>query len=646
MNERNNYSHIGSSSAVMRAFNQVYASVRYNLDGKIIAANPHFLRLMGYDLEELIGQADFLFFSQSYQRNLQNELWSELRDGEVREQTALWINKSGHELWLKSRYVPIIDDEGATFEVVQIVEDVTDQQNREADDRAQIIAIHRTQAVVQFALDGTILSANERFFSIFNYQPTDIIGEKHCRLLSEDEASCEEYTRFWNGLSAGEYVSGEFRRVDSRGNDIWLQGVYSPVFDPAGRPTKIVLYASDITANKLKQVDYEWQIKAIHKSNIAVTFDIYGTILDANDVFLEATGYALHEIVGNHHRIFVESTHSHGTSFAKFWNDLQQGKHRVGTYRRKRKDGSAIWLQATYNPIFDASGKVMKIVKYASEVTAERLIQADHQGQIAAINNVQCVASFDMDGILLDANENFLNATGYKFSDVRGRHHRMFVDPRVTDTEEYKEFWAGFSRGQTRSGEFKRLCKDGSEIWLQATYTPILDMNGKPFKVVKYASDVTAEKLAEVDYRGQIEAINKVQGVAVFNLDGTILDVNENFQNIFHYERDELVGQHHSTLVERDLYINRAYAEFWAALRQGKAQGGMLKRLGKGGKPIWIQASYNPILDLNGNPAKIILYATDVARMLRWPKPLKMHSGKTIMTRQPRCRTALSLPIS
>lgn len=613
MGERSNYSQIGSISAVLRAFNQVYASVRYDANGHIIAANPQFLRLLGYELQELVGQADFLFFSQSYQRNLQNLLWDELRGGAMREQVALWINKSGHEIWLKSRYVPITNDDGQVFEVVQIVEDVTDQQNRESDDRAQIVAINRTQAVAQFALDGTLLSANDMFYEFFGYQPFDVHSTNHRSLLAEDERDSQETFQFWDRLVKGEHQSGEFRRRTKSGQHIWLRGVYNAVQDPAGRTQKVVLYASDITQQKLEQVDYEWQINAIHKSNIAVTFDIYGTILDANDLFLKTTGYKLEEIVGNHHRIFVESTHAHGSNYATFWSDLRKGKHRVGTYRRKRRDGSPIWLQATYNPIFDASGNVMKIVKYASEVTAERLMQADHQGQIAAINSVQCVASFDLDGTLIDANENFLSATGYKFADVRGKHHRIFVEPKTASSEAYHDFWQGFRNGLTQAGEFKRIRKDGSEIWMQATYTPILDMNGKPFKVVKYASDITADKLAEADFRGQIEAINKVQAVAVFKLDGTLIDLNENFENIFHYQRDELIGQHHSTLVERDVYTSRDYAEFWRELRAGHAQGGMVKRLGKGAKTVWVQASYNPIFDLNGIPCKVVLYATDVS---------------------------------
>jgi diguanylate cyclase (GGDEF)-like protein/PAS domain S-box-containing protein len=613
MGERSNYSSHGAVSAVLRAFNQVYASVRYDVYGKIIAANPQFLRLLGYELEELIGQADFLFFSQSFQRNLQNVLWEDLGQGITREQTALWVNKSGHELWLRSRYVPITNDAGTVFEVVQIVEDVTEQQNRESDDRAQINAINRTQAVAQFALDGTLIGANEKFFTIFGYQPFEGQRVHHQLFLTEKDRGSEESDRFWTQLAQGEHQSGEFRRRAQDGREIWLQGVYSTVLDPAGRTTKIVLYADDITQRKLKQIDYEWQINAIHKSNIAVTFDTYGTILDANDLFLEATGYQLDDVVGNHHRIFVESTHAHGSNYATFWSDLRSGKHRVGTYRRKRSDGSPIWLQATYNPIFDASGNVMKIVKYASEVTAERLIQADHQGQIAAIHSVQCVASFDLEGNLIDANENFLSATGYKFADVRGKHHRIFVDQRSTKSAEYQSFWDGFLRGETQSGEFKRICKDGSEIWMQATYTPILDMNGKPFKVVKYATDITAEKLAEADYRGQIEAIDKMEGVAVLKLDGTIVDINDNFETIFDYKRDELIGHHHSTLVERDIYTSRDYAEFWRELRSGKGQSGMLKRLGKGGKTVWVQASYNPILDLNGQPSKVVLYATDAS---------------------------------
>jgi diguanylate cyclase (GGDEF)-like protein/PAS domain S-box-containing protein len=600
-------------SAEIRALNQIFATARYGVDGKLVAANFTFLRLLECDLDDVVGRCSSSFLSDNAQRDHHDQLWQALRGGEPQQRTELWTSRDGKELWLNSRYAPLTREDGSLEAIVQIVSDVTAAQERESDERGQIAAINNTIAVAQFALDGTILDANALFLAAFGYELEDVRGRDHAIFVDQEVAGSAEYRDFWRDLAKGEHKSGEVRRIHKDGSAVWLQALYSPIMDLAGRPIKIVQYASDVTSEKLKEADHQSQVTAIHTSNCVVTFDMFGTILDANALFLRAMGYSLDEVRGRHHRLFLENAYAHSTEYAVFWHDLSKGQHRSGQYKRFGKDGREVWLQATYNPIFDTAGKPIKVIKYASVVTEERLLQAEHQGQIAAINSTKCVISFELDGTIIDANENFLDATGYRFSEVRGRHHRMFVLPESTDSSEYKSFWDDLAAGKHRSGEYKRLGKDGRQIWLQATYNPIFDLNGRPFKIVKYATDITAEKLLQADYKGQIEAINKSQGVATFALDGTILDVNENFLATLGYTIEEVKGRHHAMLVDRHVAAGGDYAEFWQTLRSGEYHAGMYKRLGKDGREIWIQASYNPILDLNGQPSKVIKYATDVS---------------------------------
>lgn len=597
----------------LRALNQAFAVATYTPDGQLIHANNQFLRLTGYALDEVVSLDTAAFFSNTYERNHRLDLWKRLGAGEPAQITQMWIGKHGDEIWLNSRYIPIEKGDGSIDKVVQIAEDATAFQRQRDDERGQIEAIHATQAVIHFGLDGTILDANDLFLAAVGYTREEIVGQHHAIFVDSIEREGEAYANFWQGLAKGEYRSGEFRRLGKDGVEVWLQAVYSPILDLAGRPLKVVKYATDITEEKLRRAEYQWQVTAIHKSNAVVTFDMHGTILDANEHFLAETGYDLPEIVGRHHRMFVEPAHAHSTEYAGFWRDLRQGKHRAGQYRRFGKDGRELWLQATYNPIFDAGGKAIKVVKYASIVTEERLVQAEHQGQIAAIDNAHCVIFFELDGTIIDANENFLETMGYRYAQVRGRHHRMFVSTQEAEGAAYARFWTDLAQGHHKAGEYKRIGCDGREVWLQATYNPIRDMNGRVFKIVKYATDITAEKLRNADYEGQIAAINKSQDVAVFGLDGTILDANDNFLATMGYRREELVGCHHSILVERAVATSQAYFDFWDKLKSGVFHSGMYKRLGKDGKEVWIQASYNPILDLNGQPGKVVKYAIDVS---------------------------------
>src|ERR1035438_5411887 len=243
---------------------------------------------------------------------------------------------------------------------------------------------------------------------------------------------------------------------------------------------------------------------------------------------------------------------------------------------------------------------------------ADKELFADYAGQVAAIRKSQAVIEFGMDGTVLDANDNFLNALGYTLDEVKGRHHSMFVEPAYKQSNEYREFWAALNRGEYQAAEYKRIGKAGKEVWIQASYNPILDLSGKPFKVVKYATDMTEQKLRNADYTGQIAAIRKSQAVIAFDMNGTVLDANHHFLNALGYALEEIKGRHHSMFVDEAYRQSPEYKEFWAKLNRGEYQAEEYKRIGKGGREVWIQASYNPILDLNGKPFKVVKYAIEV----------------------------------
>jgi len=234
------------------------------------------------------------------------------------------------------------------------------------------------------------------------------------------------------------------------------------------------------------------------------------------------------------------------------------------------------------------------------------------QAQVDALSRVQAVIEFTLDGTIVTANDNFLNTLGYSLEKIQGKHHSMFAEPSYAKSAEYKQFWQQLNAGKFDSGEYKRLAKGGKEIWIQASYNPIFDMNGKPFKVVKYATDITQQKLPSADSSGQIEAIGKSQAVIEFDMQGNITLANENFLNAMGYSFDEIKGQHHSMFAEPKYAKSPEYKQFWQQLNEGKFDSGEYKRLAKAGKEIWIQASYNPIFDMNGKPFKVVKYATDI----------------------------------
>ena len=350
---------------------------------------------------------------------------------------------------------------------------------------------------------------------------------------------------------------------------------------------------------------------ALGRSQAVIEFGMDGTILTANDNFLKALGYSLGEIQGKHHSMFVDPSERDSAAYRDFWAALKRGEYQAAEYKRIGKGAKEVWIQATYNPVLDASGKPVKVVKFATDITARKIKSMEDAGQIAAIGRAQAVIAFEMDGTIVTANENFLRAMGYTLAEIHGKHHSMFVERAMRDSAAYREFWAKLNRGENQSAEYKRIGKGGREVWILASYNPVLNEKGKPFRVVKFATDVTKEKLATADLAGQISAIGKSQAVIEFNMDGTIIGANQNFLKTVGYALDEIRGKHHSMFVDPSERDGAAYREFWAALNRGEYQAAEYKRIGKGGKEVWIQASYNPILDLNGKPFKVVKYATD-----------------------------------
>ncbi|MGY3546759.1 methyl-accepting chemotaxis protein [Bradyrhizobium sp. USDA 4472] len=362
--------------------------------------------------------------------------------------------------------------------------------------------------------------------------------------------------------------------------------------------------------------DAQARLDAIGRSQAMIEFKLDGTIITANKNFLDALGYRLDEIQGRHHSMFVPVGQRDSAEYKAFWAALNRGEYQAREFKRIAKDGREVWIEASYNPVLDGDGKTVMVAKIATDITAKKIRSMTDASKIAAISRAQAVIEFKLDGTIVSANENFCKALGYSPAEIQGRHHGLFVAEADRNGTAYREFWAALNRGDYQTGEFKRIAKGGREVWILASYNPLLDENGKPYGVVKFATDVTAEKLKNADLAGQISAIDKAQAVIEFNMDGTIITANENFLHTVGYSLAEIKGKHHSMFVEPGERDGPAYREFWTALNRGQYQAAEYKRIGKGGKEIYIQASYNPIIDLNGKPFKVVKYATDTTKQV------------------------------
>ncbi|ANH07807.1 PAS domain-containing methyl-accepting chemotaxis protein [Shinella sp. HZN7] len=231
-------------------------------------------------------------------------------------------------------------------------------------------------------------------------------------------------------------------------------------------------------------------LAAMQRSQAIIEFDLTGKILKANENFCRALGYTLPEIVGQHHRLFVDPAEAASEDYRAFWAKLGRGEFDSRQYKRIGKGGKEIWIEASYNPVF-RRGKPCKVVKFATDITAQKLRSAEDAGKLEALSRAQAVIEFTPAGDILAANQNFLTTLGYQLSEIEGRHHSMFCDPTYCQSPQYRQFWDRLRAGEFVAEEFMRIGKGGRRIYIQASYNPIFDMNGKVFKVVKFATDVT-----------------------------------------------------------------------------------------------------------------------------------------------------------
>jgi methyl-accepting chemotaxis protein len=253
----------------------------------------------------------------------------------------------------------------------------------------------------------------------------------------------------------------------------------------------------NLVISQQRLADCEATLAALGGSMAMIEFQPDGTILGANNNFLRLMGYRLEEIRSRHHRLFCTPTYANSVAYQGFWSRLSKGEFMNDRFLRLDKQGREIWLEASYIPVRDASGRVIKVVKIATDVTARVLKEQEQESQIKAINRSMATIEFNRQGEVISANENFLAVMGYRLDEIIGKHHRLFCERSESESSEYRQFWERLNHGEFFSGNFKRLNNQRNTVWLRATYNPVYDANGNLYKVVKFASDITAQVLQQ-----------------------------------------------------------------------------------------------------------------------------------------------------
>ena len=600
-----------SPSAGLAIGNSVLA-VEFDTDGTILSANARFLDATGYEASALVGKSHRFLCPFAAAEAI--DLWQRLLEGHSVEGEFHRKAAGDRELYIHGSYTPIRNAQGVVDRVQLLGFDVTARTRQAMEDKSKVEAISRSQGIIEFDLHGRVLAVNDNFLAAMAYGREELIGQHHRIFVDATEAQSPAYQAFWAKLARGEFDRGEYLRLGKGGKRVWIRATYNPIFDADGVPYKVVKFCVDVTADKENQLCHEARHRALVASSCYLEVDVEGEILDANAQVATALGVSVHELIGRNEASLLFDDEYASALRRDMWQRLRKGETVSGEFRRRHANGGEVWFNFALCGIANLEGKVDRLIMSGLDVTQQRLDLIELQGKLGAIDRSQAVIEFDLQGQVLAANDNFLHLMNYSAADIVGRHHRMFVQASDASSQAYLDFWEQLGRGEFKSGEFKRLGRDGREVWIQATYNPIFDLSGKPIKVVKFASDVTEQKLLAAEVSARVAAIDASQAVIEFDLDGHVVNANRNFLAAMGYTLREIQGQHHSMFCSGDYVQSEEYRDFWLRLNEGKFISGRFKRTGKYGRDVWIQATYNPLLDLNGKVVKVIKYAYDVTK--------------------------------
>ncbi len=355
---------------------------------------------------------------------------------------------------------------------------------------------------------GFITFVNDKFCEVAQYTRKELIGQNH-NIVRHPDMPKSVFKELWATIGKGKMFTGHIKNQCKDGSHYWVDAHIAPILDKNGKPESYIGIRYDITQLMASKEQSEALKSALDLGWAYIEFTPTGNILTANSNFLNTVGYENEsDIIGKHHRIFCDKDYANSNEYKQFWETIGNGEVKRGEFKRVDKNGKTIMLNATYTPVKDQHGKVLKVIKIANNITAEVEERVNNDAIKDAINQDWATIEFSMDGFVIAANQNFVNTLGYDTeSELLGKHHRDFVDPEEVKTPEYAQFWKDLNDGKTIKGEFKKIKKDGTVAWINESFTPVRNNDGKLFKVIKIASDIT-------EVKDTVSEINRVVALA------------------------------------------------------------------------------------------------------------------------------------
>lgn len=496
------------STAASRKLSAVLANqacIEFDLAGHVVHANKHFLDLMGYSLGEVRGKHHKMFVDPGYASSADyQQFWNQLRAGEPQVAEFQRFTKAGRVVWIQASYNPVRDHFGRPCGIIKIAQDTTAQKMRDLENRSLLDAIGKAQAVIEFDLEGHVLTANDNFLQALGYRLDEIVGKHHSLFVTPADRQSVAYRAFWDKLRAGHFQSAEFRRVHKSGRDVWIQANYNPILDLAGQPVKVVKFATDISAQVIARRSFELlSLVANGTDNSVVICDADGRAEYVNPGFSRLTGYAEADILGKRPGQVLQGPHTDAATVGRIREKLRARQSFYEQILNYTKSGEPYWISLSINPIFDDAGQLRKFVSVQANITETKMQAQEDATRLNAIRSSTATVDWTPKGQVLDASPTMLKLLGCETLTAAGKSLGEIFGEVMRGSD-----GTLLQRGESVQRELRTVGAQGATLWLHATFNSIFGVDGKLLKISLYANDITAQCITMERIRGVVQTIN------------------------------------------------------------------------------------------------------------------------------------------
>lgn len=606
---------------LFECINSAIGTIQFDLDGNILALNDRAMTAMEDYGEELVGTNHDKIWPKSVCESEEYfDFWEKLRQGRTVEGRYKHITAVGTEVWFHSIYAPIDANGGQPTKIMQCLVDVSESTYASEKAIEQGDALWGGLAMCEFDKDGHVSAMNALMANALGYSTEDAIGKHDHDFCDKGFARGTLYAKTWEDLAEGTTQRLRIRHMSKDRALVWMSATLIPIMDASGQLAKIIKVAEDITEEYEDYIDCSTLLAASEDMIGRAEFDGSGALLRGNKTFRKLFALEPEELESKQLSHLFSGRMANEHKYRNFWDRMHEGKTIAKTDEMQTSNGETVYIKAIYVPLFTPNGNFWKMALSFVDVTANTLREIKLDERMRAINLTQMMVEYAPDGTVIDINDKFTSAFGLSEREVKGQKLDTLYARDSKESDRHRKMWESVTSGDSQTGEFRHRDHDGKDIWLHGAYSPILDPKQTVSSVIFYGSDITAEKLAQLETNYKLDALNTLQSVIEFDTAGNVLRANDIFLKTFGYSLREIVGQHHSMFCSPDYVQSEEYRTLWFELGKGQDHTGRVRRVARFNRDVHLLANYHPVRDIDGEVTKVIKTAVEISPLIELEK--------------------------